>query len=100
MDAAPPARILDVRGGATANGRVVAVLEDPTGRRRVRMRRLGRATVIFFTGWLGALVLAGVGVIPRGVVPFAGLVTPAGSPPSRGVPGPPVDRPVHPARRP
>ena len=77
MDGVRAERVLDLRGRAAAGAHAVGVLEDPSGRRRVRIRWLGRASGAFFSVWLSALVLAGLGVIPRGVVPLADVLTPA-----------------------
>jgi hypothetical protein len=77
-DGSQAAGVLDLRGSGSRAAHGVGVLEDPSGRRRVHMRRIGRASGAFFSVWLSALVLAGVGVIPRGVVPLAGFMPPAG----------------------
>jgi hypothetical protein len=74
-DSSAAAGVLDLRGGASATRHTAAVLEDPSGRRRVRMRWLARAAGACLCVWLAALVLAGVGLIPRGVAPLAGVLT-------------------------
>ncbi len=77
-DSPPAAGVLDLRGHASARSHAVGVLEDPSGRRRVRMRWLGRAGGACLCVWLAALALSGLGLIPRGVVPLAGVFTAPG----------------------
>lgn len=76
-----PARILDLRGAPAARPATLAVLEDRTGRRRARMRRIGRATALLFALWLAVLVLGGLGLVPVGGIPLAGALKPPTQPP-------------------
>lgn len=74
-------RVSDLRGstGPTAG---TAVLEDPTGRRRRRLRLASRVIAVALTLWLVALVLGGVGLSPVPGVPFAHVLRPASPPPA------------------
>ena len=80
-------RVSDLRGrAAPAPG--TAVLEDPTGRRRRRLRLAGRAIALALTLWLVALVAGGVGLNPVPGVPFAHILKPAAPPTTRHEPPP------------
>lgn len=59
-----------------------AVLEDETGRRRRRMRLLGRAVSLLFLLWLVVIVLGGIGVAPVGHVPLVRSLRPSQGPPA------------------
>ena len=72
-------RVSDLRGGATP-APASAVLEDPTGRRRRRLRIGGRIVALALSLWLVALVLGGVGLNPVAGVPFAHILRPASPP--------------------
>jgi hypothetical protein len=58
------------------------VLEDATGRRRRRMRLLGRAVSLLFLLWLVVIVLGGIGVAPVGHVPLVRALHPSQGPPA------------------
>lgn len=73
-------RVSDLRGDAGVPA-PAAVLEDPTGRRRRRLRFAGRVLALALTLWLVALVLGSVGLSPVPGVPFARVLRPAGPPP-------------------
>jgi hypothetical protein len=65
------------------------VLEDPTGRRRRRMRLLGRAVSMLFLLWLVVIVLGGIGVAPLTHAPFVHALRPTRGPPQvRALPRP------------
>jgi hypothetical protein len=74
-------RVSDLRGSA-APAAGTAVLEDPSGRRRRRLRLGGRVVALVLTLWLVALVLGGVGLSPVPGVPFAHIIRPASPPPA------------------
>lgn len=80
-------RVSDLRGSA-APAAGAAVLEDPTGRRRKRLRLASRVVAVALTLWLVALVLGGVGLNPVPGVPFAHILKPAAPPTPRHVPEP------------
>jgi hypothetical protein len=48
----------------------LGVLEDPTGRRAVWLRRSGRLVFVLFLGWLLAILLGGLGLVPVGHIPL------------------------------
>jgi hypothetical protein len=68
------------RPGATRRPEL-AVLEDPTGRRRRRMRVAGALLATALVAWLGILVLGGLGITPVGDLPLAGSLKPSAGPP-------------------
>jgi hypothetical protein len=72
-----------------------AVLADPSGRRARVLARAGGAVAIVGVLWLAGLVLAGLGILPSGVVPLGrALAVPAAPPLLRGLslrPGTPSD---------
>src|SRR3954452_20848023 len=72
-------RVSDLRGNAGVPA-PAAVLEDPTGRRRRRLRFAGRVLAVALTLWLVALVLGSVGLSPVPGVPFAHVLRPASAP--------------------
>src|SRR5437762_5954814 len=74
-------RVSDLRGSAAAEP-VAAVLEDPTGRRRRRLRFAGRMVAAGLTLWLGGLVLGSVGLSPVPDIPFTHVLRPASPPPA------------------
>lgn len=74
-------RVSDLRGSASVPPSS-AVLEDPTGRRRRRLRLGGRLFALTLTAWLIALVLGAVGLNPVPGVPFARVLRPASPPPA------------------
>lgn len=70
--------VIDRRGqGAGRAGQ--SVLADPTGRRRRQLTRVGRLVACLLGVWLCGLGLAGVGLLPGRLAPWAFLV---GSPSS------------------
>jgi hypothetical protein len=87
-------RVSDLRGTAAAP-RGTAVLEDPTGKRRRRLRLAGRAIAVVLTLWLLGLVLGGLGLDPVPGIPFARSLRPAVAPPA--VPRLPRPSPPSPA---
>ena len=74
-------QVTDLRGAADAP-RGAAVLEDPTGRRRRRLRLVARALAALLTLWLVALLLGAVGVNPVGL-PLGRALRPTTSPPAQ-----------------
>jgi hypothetical protein len=72
--------IIDLRGGEET-ARLIGVLEDPTGRRRARMRRVGRGVAGLFTLWLVVLIVGGLGLAPVGGLPLSGVSRPSAQPP-------------------
>src|SRR5436190_1659510 len=74
-------RVSDLRGSSAAPSGA-AVLEDPTGRRRRRLRIASRLVALVLTAWLIALVLGGVGLSPVPGIPFAHVLRPATPPPA------------------
>ena len=93
-----PIEIIDLRGRRPPAA-PPAVLHDLSGRRSRRLRMAGRLLFALLAAWLGALLLAGLGVLPTGGVPLGGLVTPAPLPPA--LPAHPVVRgPTAAERRP
>src|SRR5438876_5518023 len=58
-----------------------SILEDPTGRRARWMRRAGRVVFVLFLGWLLAIVLGGLGLVPVAGIPFAHTLQPSQGPP-------------------
>jgi hypothetical protein len=80
-------RVSDLRGSAATVPRS-AVLEDPSGRRRRRLRLAGRVVAFALTLWLVALILGGVGLSPVPGVPFAHILRPAAPPVHRNLPKP------------
>jgi hypothetical protein len=79
----PPAqgRVVDLRGRTELAAPVPGVLEDPTGRRRLHMRRGGRAVSLLLLIWLLALVLGGLGLVPVPGVPRVISLRPSSGPP-------------------
>src|SRR5680860_260710 len=76
VSAAPPRdrpRVVDLRGEPD-DGRsaTFGVLQDPTGRRRARMRLLGGALTTLLVGWLALLALGGLGLVSVDGVPLGG----------------------------
>src|SRR4051812_3583892 len=67
---------------AGATPQPARILEDPTGRRRARMRRLGRAVATLLVVWLVALLLGGLGLVPVGGLPLQGTLKPGVAPPA------------------
>jgi hypothetical protein len=65
---------------ATIGGGGFSVLEDPTGRRARWMRRAGRVVFLVFLGWLLAIVLGGLGLVPVGGIPFTHALRPSTGP--------------------
>lgn len=66
--------------GTTVDGGGLAVLEDPTGRRARWMRRAGRLVFALFLGWLLAIVLGGLGLVPVAGIPFTHVLRPSSGP--------------------
>ena len=59
-----------------------SVLEDPTGRRARWLRRAGRVVFVVFLGWLLAIVLGGLGLIPAAGIPLGHVLRPSQGPPA------------------
>jgi hypothetical protein len=68
--------------GARVGGGGSAVLEDPTGRRARWLRRAGRCVFLLFLGWLLAIVLGGLGLVPVAGIPFAHVLRASQGPPA------------------
>ena len=68
--------------GRKVGGGGSAVLEDPTGRRARWLRRAGRCVFLLFLGWLLAIVLGGLGLMPIAGIPFAHVLRPSQGPPA------------------
>ena len=66
----------------TVGGGGQAVLEDPTGRRALWLRRVGRCVFLLFLGWLLAIVLGGLGLMPIAAIPFTHILRPSQGPPA------------------
>src|SRR5216684_2057425 len=64
-----------------ASGGGSAVLEDPTGRRARWLRRAGRCVFFLFLGWLLAIVLGGLGLVPVAGIPLTHVLRPSQRPP-------------------
>lgn len=64
----------------TISGGGFSVLEDPTGRRARWLRRAGRVVFIVFLGWLLAIVLGGLGLVPVDGIPFTHALRPSAGP--------------------
>src|SRR6478672_4135291 len=92
-------RVSDLRGG-TPTPAGTAVLEDPTGRRRRRLRLLSRAIALALTLWLVALVLGAAGLSPVPGVPFARIFRAPAAPAPKKLPTPvqPTASDLKPAR--
>jgi len=73
--------VVDLRGNSGGRRAGVGVLEDPSGRRRAAMRRLGRAIALLFTAWLLVVTLGGLGLFPVAGLPFLGFLKPTDRPP-------------------
>lgn len=74
--------IIDLRGSDPSSaGAGFGVLADPTGRRGRRLRRVGRAVAVLFAGWLAALALAGLGLLPGVGIPLAARAGAGSAPP-------------------
>src|SRR6476646_6859920 len=58
-----------------------SVLEDPTGRRARWLRRAGRVVFVVFLGWLVAIVLGGLGLMPVAGIPLTHALRPSQGPP-------------------
>jgi hypothetical protein len=90
--------------GTATGGGDPAVLEDPTGRRARWMGRAGRVVFVLFLGWLLAIVLGGLGLMPVAGIPLAHVLkAPQGPPPLVKLPQPRMPsasdlRPALPAR--
>jgi hypothetical protein len=68
-------QVTDLRGAAGVP-RGTAVLEDPTGRRRRRLRLTGRVFATLLTLWLAALLLGSVGINPVSGLPLGRALRP------------------------
>ena len=68
--------------GTTVGGGGSSVLEDPTGRRARWLRRAGRCVFLLFLGWLLAIVLGGLGLMPVTGIPLVHVLRPSQGPPS------------------
>ena len=64
----------------SAGGTGRTVLEDPTGRRALWLRRAGRIVFVVFLGWLLAIVLGGLGLLPVAGIPLAHVLRPSPGP--------------------
>lgn len=72
--------IIDLRGqGAHTGG--ASVLVDPSGRRYRLLTGMGRIVAAALLVWLCGLVVAGLGLLPAPIVPFASFLGPRSSPP-------------------
>jgi hypothetical protein len=69
------------RVGTTVGGGGSAVLEDPTGRRARWLGRAGRVAFVLFLGWLVAIVLGGLGLMPVAGIPLTHALRPSQGPP-------------------
>jgi hypothetical protein len=67
--------------GPTVGGDGSGVLEDPTGTRARWMRRAGRLVFVLFLGWLLAIVLGGLGLMPVAGIPLTHVLRPSQGPP-------------------
>jgi hypothetical protein len=74
-------QVSDLRGSASLP-RGNAMLEDPTGRRRRRLRAIGRLVAIALTVWLVALILGAIGLGPVSGIPFVSALRPGSPPPA------------------
>jgi hypothetical protein len=72
--------VSDIRGAAHGPRRS-AVLEDPTGNRRRRLRVVARLIALSMSIWLVALLLGAVGITPVGSIPLVRAFKPPASPP-------------------
>jgi hypothetical protein len=79
--------VSDIRGAAHGPRRS-AVLEDPTGNRRKRLRIVARLIALSMSIWLLALLLGAVGITPVGSIPFVRVFKPPASPPVHKLPRP------------
>ena len=68
--------------GTTVGGRGSGVLEDPTGTRARWMGRAGRVVFLLFLGWLLAIVLGGLGLVPVAGIPLTHALRPSQGPPA------------------
>src|ERR1039458_8229440 len=57
------------------------VLADPSGRRSLLLARAWRVVAVVGLLWLAGLVLAGLGILPAGVVPLGRALAAPGAPP-------------------
>ncbi len=64
----------DLRGLAPSAA-PAPVLHDPTGRRAQRIRAASRAVLGVLVLWFFSLTLAGLGLLPAGMIPLGGLVS-------------------------
>ncbi|MDX6648006.1 MAG: hypothetical protein QOK40_3733, partial [Miltoncostaeaceae bacterium] len=69
------------RPDAPAAGFQSSILADDSGRRRRRLRWVGRALTVLFILWLGVLGLGALGLQPVGGLPFVGLLPQRAAPP-------------------
>src|SRR6266516_3972255 len=67
--------------GTAMGGSGSGVLEDPTGMRARWMRRAGRLIFLLFLGWLLAIVLGGLGLMPVAGIPLTHVLRPSQGPP-------------------
>jgi hypothetical protein len=67
--------------GTTVGRGGSSVLEDPTGRRARWLRRAGRLVFLLFLGWLLAIVLGGLGLMPATGIPLVHVLRPSQGPP-------------------
>ncbi len=72
--------MVDLRG-ASKGPQPVGILEDPTGKRRVLMRRIARSIACVFALWLAALLFGGLGLFPVAGLPLGGVLKPPTEPP-------------------
>jgi hypothetical protein len=72
--------VIDLRGEGGHTGGV-SVLADPSGRRHRLLTGIGRIVASALVVWLCGLVVAGLGLLPAPIVPFALFVGPQSSPP-------------------
>ena len=67
--------------GKTLRSGGSAILEDPTGRRARWMRWAGRLVFVVFLGWLLAIVVGGLGLLPVSGLPLTHVLRPSREPP-------------------
>jgi hypothetical protein len=72
--------VIDLRGQGGHTGGA-SVLADPSGRRHRALTAMGRIVASVLVVWLCGLVVAGLGLLPAPIVPFASFVGAQSSPP-------------------
>jgi hypothetical protein len=82
-----PAQVVDIRG-QRVRPEIRPVLADPTGVRRRRLARFGRAIAVLCMLWIAGLGLAGLGILPAGDLPLGHALTGTGPAALRVAPTP------------